>query len=95
LGLDLYLDACAAAAEADEHLLAELARASGYTSAHLGWLVRQGRLAAVKRGGRWYSTLAAIERYREEVEQGRFPRGRPRVALIHRRCGLHFLSGLR
>jgi hypothetical protein len=51
---------------------------SGYSSAHLGWLIRQGRLAAVKRGGRWYSTLAAIERYRADVEAGRFPAGRPR-----------------
>jgi cell filamentation protein, protein adenylyltransferase len=79
-GLDLYLDACAAAAEEDEQPLAELARLTGYTSAHLGWLVRQGRLAAVKRGGRWYSTLGAIERYGAEVEQGHFKSGRPRDA---------------
>jgi Fic family protein len=77
-GLDLYLEACAAVPEADAQPLAELARLTGYSSAHLGWLIRQGRIAAVKRGGRWYSTLAAIDRYQADVEQGRFPAGRPR-----------------
>jgi hypothetical protein len=76
--LDRYLEVCTAVPEGDEQLLAELVRMSGYSSAHLGWLVRQGRLAAVKRGGRWYSTLAAIEQYRDEVTHGRFPAGRPR-----------------
>jgi cell filamentation protein, protein adenylyltransferase len=77
-GLDLYLAACAAVPEEGYQPLAELARVTGYARTHLGWLVRQGRLAAVKRGGRWYSTLAAVERYRAEVEQGEMPRGRPR-----------------
>jgi hypothetical protein len=29
--------------------LAELAEISGYASTHLGWLIRQGRLAGIKR----------------------------------------------
>ena len=56
----------------------ELAKRTGYVAQHLGWLVRQGRLEAVKRGGRWYSTLAAVERYRADVEQGEVAKGRPK-----------------
>ena len=77
-GLDLYLDACAAVPEEEYLPLAELAEITGYASTHLGWLIRQGRLAGVKRGGRWYGTLGAVERYRSDVEAGRFPAGRPR-----------------
>ena len=76
-GLDLYLAAIAAVPEADELPLATLAQLTEYSSAHLGWLIRQGRLAAVKRGGRWYSSLAAVARYQADVEEGRFPPGRP------------------
>lgn len=77
-GLDLYLEACADAPEEDPYQpLAVLAPGSGYSAAHLGWLVRQGRLHAIKRGGRWHSTPAAIARYAEEVAQGVAPRGRP------------------
>jgi hypothetical protein len=32
----------------------------------------------VKRGGRWYSTVEAVERYRAEVEQEEVKRGRPK-----------------
>jgi hypothetical protein len=77
-GLDLYLEACAAVPEEAYSSLAELAEISGYASTHLGWLIRQGQLAGMKRGGRWFGTLAAIERYRADVEAGRFPAGRPR-----------------
>jgi hypothetical protein len=80
-GLDLYLEACAAVSEEHYQPLAELARITGYASTHLGWLIRQGRLAGVKRGGRWYSTRAAIDRYQADVEHGRFPAGRPRKDL--------------
>jgi Fic family protein len=76
-GLDLYLEACAATPEAEYQRLADLAPQTGYTTAHLGWLIREGHLDAVKRGGRWYSTLAAVQHYRREVEEGRIPRGRP------------------
>jgi Fic family protein len=79
-GLDVYLEACAAVPDEEYQTLAELAPLTGYRREHLGWLARQGRLDAVKRGGRWYSTVAAIERYRAEVEQGATPRGRPRRA---------------
>jgi hypothetical protein len=66
------------AEEAAEQPLAELARESGYTTDYLSLLIRKGRLAATKRGPRWYSTRAAIERYRREVAQGVVPQGRPR-----------------
>jgi hypothetical protein len=45
---------------------------------YLGWLVRQGRLAAVKRGRRWYITAEAVRQYQAEVEAGSVPRGRPK-----------------
>jgi len=80
-GLDLYLEACERAPvpeEADERPLSDLAREFGYTSDYLRLLIGKGRLAATKRGLRWYSTRAAIERYRREVEQGAIPTGRPR-----------------
>jgi Fic family protein len=80
-GLDLYLEACDRAPEpesAEELPLAELAREFNYTTDYLALLIRKGRLAATKRGPRWYSTRAAIERYRHEVEAGVVPTGRPR-----------------
>jgi len=41
---------CAAAPESEYLLLADLAQRTGYTAQHLGWLIRQGGLAADKRG---------------------------------------------
>lgn len=86
-GLDLYLEACAQMADQDAvetpepeeeyKPLPQLATESGYSADYLGWLVRRGRLEAIKRGGRWYSTSRAIRRYKEEVTQGMVPRGRP------------------
>lgn len=78
-GLDLYLEACATTPDDAYRPLAALAREGGYTAAHLGWLIRKGRLDAVKRGGRWYSTPEAIERYAREVREGAVKRGRPRA----------------
>jgi len=75
-GLDLYLEACAAAP--DYLPLAELTEASGYRLEYLSWLARQGRLDAVKRNGRWYSNHDAIERYKSEAEEGKQRRGRPK-----------------
>ena len=66
-GLGLYMAACAAAPDAEYIVLAELARISGYAAPHLGRLIRQGRLEAVKRGRRRYSTVAAVECYRRIV----------------------------
>lgn len=74
-GLDLYLEACASAPA--HQSLAELAGTSGYKLEYLSWLARQGRLEAVKHNGRWFTTQAAIERYRAEAEQGKLKRGRP------------------
>lgn len=81
-GLDLYLEAC----DTTETLpddpyqpLSILAQPSGYSVDYLGWLVRQGRIEAVKREGRWYSTLDAIQRYKTEVEMRSAPRGRPKT----------------
>ena len=79
-GLDLYLEACGGAVAQSDDLyqpLAALAQPSGYSVDYLGWLVRQGRIEAVKRRGRWYSTLEAIQRYKAEVEAGIAPPGRP------------------
>src|SRR5947209_2701568 len=36
---------------------------TGYSVDYLGWLVRQGRVAAVKRERRWYSTPDAVRQY--------------------------------
>lgn len=75
-GLDLYLEACAAAPD-NYSPLRELVEASGYPLEYLSWLARQGRIDAVKRDGRWYSTREAIEQYKAEVEEGKQKRGRP------------------
>jgi len=77
-GLDLYLAACETKPDSEYLKLDELAERTGYAAPHLGWLIRQGRLAAEKRGGRWYSTVAAVERYRAEVEREEVRRGRPK-----------------
>jgi Fic family protein len=80
-GLDLYLEACERVPvpeEAGEQLLSELAREFGYSTDYLSLLIRKGRLAGTKRGPRWYSSRAAIERYQREVAQGLVARGRPR-----------------
>jgi hypothetical protein len=79
-GRDRYLAACAAAPESEYLLLADLAECTGYDCAHLGWLIREGRLAAEKRGGRWYSTIEAVQQYADEVAQGESVPGRPRQA---------------
>jgi hypothetical protein len=55
-----------------------LAKETGYSVDYLGWLVRQGRVAAMKRGRRWYSTLDAVRQYKGDVEAGSMPRGRPK-----------------
>jgi Fic family protein len=74
-GLDLYLEACAAMPT--YQLLRELVEFSDYPLDYLSWLARQGRIDAIKRAGRWYSTPAAIEQYKAEAEEGRKKRGRP------------------
>ena len=76
-GLDLYLEACAAAP--DYQLLTDLDGTCGYKLEYLSWLARQGRIDAIKRGARWYSTRAAIEQYKAEAEEGKQKRGRPKT----------------
>jgi Fic family protein len=74
-GLDLYLEACRAV---PEYLpLRELVKSSGYPLEYLSWLARQGRIDAVKRNGRWYSTPTALQQYKAEAEEGKLRRGRP------------------
>lgn len=74
-GLDLYLEACAVVPNYQP--LRELVAASGYPLEYLSWLARQGRVAAIKRNGRWHSTLEAIAQYKIEAEEGMQKRGRP------------------
>jgi len=75
-GLDLYLEACTTTP--DKYLLLrELVGASGYPLNYLSWLARQGRIDAVKRNGRWYSTAEAVEQYKAEAKEGKEKRGRP------------------
>jgi Fic family protein len=76
-GLDLYLEACAALPSDSYELLSKLAQSSDYSVEYLGWLARQGRIDAVKRGRRWYSMREAVEQYKSEAEMGKQKRGRP------------------
>lgn len=76
--LERYLEACNVTPDDDWLPLSELAEASGHSSEYLALLIRKGRLAGIKRGARWYSTHAALERYQRDVAEGRFPGGRPR-----------------
>lgn len=68
-GLDLYLEACRQEQHDYYQPLAKLTEGAGFTVDYLGWLVRRGRLHAIKRSGRWYSTVEAINQYKAEVEQ--------------------------
>lgn len=77
-GLDLYLEVADNNQELFYKSLSELAREMGLSVEYLGLLARQGKLEAVKRGKRWYSTSAAVEKYQREVQNKRFPLGRPK-----------------
>ena len=76
-GLDLYLEACAAAPDDEWLPLAELARGTPHSPDYLALLIRKGRLVGSKRGGRWHSTRAGLARYQAEVAAGTIPKGRP------------------
>jgi Fic family protein len=78
-GLDLYLQACSSLPDEKYQPLSALAELSGYSVDYLGWLVRQGRIEAIKRGRRWYSTLEAIQKYKDEVASSVIPQGRPKM----------------
>jgi len=55
-----------------------MGRGVGMDVGYLGWLLREGRIAGQKRGGRWYTSAAAVRRYQREVANGAIPVGRPR-----------------
>jgi fido (protein-threonine AMPylation protein) len=75
VGLDFYLDACAAVPDEQYRPLPDLALSSGYDVNYLGLLARSGKLEARKWNRRWYATPAALARYEQEVQAE--PRGRP------------------
>lgn len=77
--LDMYLEACEEFPDQVYQPLSELAAASGYRLRYLSWLIREGRLPAIKQGGRWLTTRAAIEEYRQQAVAGLEQRGRPPV----------------
>jgi Fic family protein len=77
-GLDLYLEACDAVPQEQHRPLREVAAACAIDAAYLSWLLRVGRVAGTKRGGRWYTSDAAVQRYQAEVAAGSVPTGRPR-----------------
>jgi Fic family protein len=74
--LDRYLDSIESS-DAILLPLSEVAERTNYRAEHLAWLVRKGRLPAVKRGRRWFASVEMVERYRQEVEGKVVPRGRP------------------
>jgi Fic family protein len=76
-GLDLYLEACDALPEELRRPLREVAEECMIDAGYLGWLLRAGRVAGAKRGGRWYVSAAAVRRYQDEVAAGTIPTGRP------------------
>lgn len=79
IGLDLYLEACDTARPQEDQLpLRDLAADTALSAEYLALLIRKGRLEGSKRGGRWHSSRAALDRYLAEVARGAVPRGRPR-----------------
>ena len=78
-GLDLYLEACGALPDEVRRPLRAVAAECTIDADYLGWLLRAGRVAGAKRGGRWYVSVAAVRRYQEEVASGAIPTGRPRT----------------
>ncbi|MFV9505473.1 MAG: Fic family protein [Oscillochloridaceae bacterium umkhey_bin13] len=77
-GLDLFLEACDAVPQELQRPLRDVAEACAIDAAYLSWLLRVGRVAGSKRGGRWYTSEAAVQRYQQEVSAGAIPTGRPR-----------------
>lgn len=76
--LDRYLKAYRLQQGDDQELLlAELAQQAGESADYLALLIRKGRLEGHMRGGRWYSTVGAVSRYRAAVAQRSVARGRP------------------
>lgn len=76
-GLDLFLEAIDAVPEEQRRSVREVAAVCSIDADYLGWLLRAGRVAGVKRGGRWLTSAAAVRRYQAEVASGAIPTGRP------------------
>ena len=77
-GLDMFAEAVAAVPEEERRPLREVAGEVGMEADYLGWLLRAGRVAGTKQGGRWYTSAAAVRRYQDEVARREVPIGRPR-----------------
>lgn len=77
-GLDLYLEACDALPDELRRPLRAVAEECTIDAGYLGWLLRAGRVAGAKRGGRWHVSAAAVRRYQDEVAAGAIPPGRPK-----------------
>jgi Fic family protein len=77
-GLDLFLEACDAVPQELQRPLRDVAETCAMDADYLGWLLRAGRVAGAKRGGRWYTSEVAVRRYQAEVAAGAVPTGRPR-----------------
>lgn len=69
--LDLYLRAIRDKAGERIELLSKLAKKTVYGQEYLSLLARQGKLAAVKEGRNWYSSLEAVKEYKEKRERRR------------------------
>ena len=69
--LDLYLRAIKGGAREELGPLSKLAKKTIYSQEYLSLLARQGKLAAVKEGRMWYSSLKAIRDYKEKRERKR------------------------
>ena len=69
--LDLYLRAVKEKKEETLELLSKLSKKTVYSQEYLGLLARQGKLAAVKEGKKWYSSLRAIQEYKNKRDRKR------------------------
>ena len=70
--LTLYLEAPHTqrpSGEEEEILLREAEKYVPYSQQYLSLLARAGRLEAVKRGGKWYTTRKALNQYRQSVNK--------------------------
>ena len=77
-GLDLFLEAGDAVPPELQCPLRDVAEECVIDAAYLSSLLRAGRVAGSTRGGRWYTSAAAVQRYQQEVTAGTIPAGRPR-----------------
>ena len=77
-GLDLFLEAIDAVPLVQQRPLRDIAAACAIDADYLSWLLREGRVAGTKRGGRWYTSEEAVRRYQAEVSEGAIAPGRPR-----------------